>query len=166
MAALCRAPCSLRLSSKKLFSQASIRTRLPRSHPGRRCKSSLFSTSQASQIPSKAPLTPVEVPTQIKEAAPEALDIPAPLWYHRLGPVSNFFRSFNRVQQRRPLTVQFCTSLTVYLCGDLLAQEIGGERYDPKRTMRMLAIGAISSIPGYKWLLPFVSQGLARICVC
>lgn len=40
-----------------------------------------------------------------------------------------------------------------YLCGDLLAQEIGGEPYDPVRTARMLLIGSISSIPGYRWFL-------------
>jgi len=41
----------------------------------------------------------------------------------------------------------------VYLFGDLLAQEIGGERYNPNRTLRMLTIGAVASIPGYKWFL-------------
>lgn len=81
----------------------------------------------------------------------EPIDIPTSLWYQRLGPVTDFFSWFHRTQQKRPLTVQVCTSLTVYLCGDLLAQEIGGEKYDSKRTLRMLTIGAVASIPGYKW---------------
>lgn len=43
------------------------------------------------------------------------------------------------------------TSLVTYLCGDLIAQEIGGEEYDAGRTARMLVIGGLASIPGYKW---------------
>ena len=81
----------------------------------------------------------------------EPIDIPTSLWYQRLGPVTDFFSWFHRTQSKRPLTVQVCTSLTVYLCGDLLAQEIGGEKYDSRRTLRMLTIGAVASIPGYKW---------------
>lgn len=81
----------------------------------------------------------------------EPVDIPIQLWYHRLGPVSDFFRWFHRTQEKRPYTVQVCTTLTTYLCGDLLAQDIGGELYDPWRTLRMLTIGAIAAIPGYRW---------------
>lgn len=81
----------------------------------------------------------------------DPIDIPTSLWHQRLGPVTSFFSWFHRTQQKRPLTVQVCTSLTVYLCGDLLAQEIGGEKYDSTRTLRMLTIGAVASIPGYKW---------------
>jgi hypothetical protein len=81
----------------------------------------------------------------------EPVDIPIQLWYHRLGPVSKFFSWFHRMQLKRPYTVQLCTTLTTYLCGDLLAQDIGGELYDPNRTLRMLTIGAIAAIPGYKW---------------
>lgn len=81
----------------------------------------------------------------------EPVDIPIQLWYHRLGPVSTFFSWFHRMQMKRPYTVQLCTTLTTYLCGDLLAQDIGGELYDPNRTLRMLTIGAIAAIPGYKW---------------
>ena len=81
----------------------------------------------------------------------EPVDIPLQLWYHRLGPVSDFFKWFHRTQARRPYAVQVGTTLTTYLCGDLLAQDIGGELYDPVRTLRMLTIGAIASIPGYNW---------------
>jgi len=82
----------------------------------------------------------------------EPIDIPTPIaWYSRLGPVTTFFGWFHKTQQTRPLTVQLCTTSVVYLCGDLLAQEIGGELYDGQRTLRMLTIGAVASIPGYKW---------------
>lgn len=84
--------------------------------------------------------------------AKEPIDIPSNVsWYRRLGPVTRFFGWFHGTQQRRPLTVQLCTSTTIYLCGDLLAQDIGGEPYDGNRTLRMLTIGAVASIPGYKW---------------
>lgn len=82
----------------------------------------------------------------------EPIDIPSPqAWHQRLGPVTDFFSWFHKTQTRRPLTVQLSTSTLVYLLGDICAQEIGGEEYDGSRTLRMLAIGMISSIPGYKW---------------
>ena len=91
-------------------------------------------------------------PPNLEDVESAPIDIPTSLWYQRLGPVTHFFRWFHRTQEKRPYTVQISTSLTVYLFGDLLAQDIGGEYYDPKRTLRMLAIGAIASVPGYKWL--------------
>jgi hypothetical protein len=81
----------------------------------------------------------------------EQVDIPIQLWYHRLGPVTTFFSWFHKTQTKRPYTVQLCTTLTTYLAGDLLAQDIGGEPYDPIRTLRMLTIGALAAIPGYRW---------------
>ncbi|KIV94906.1 hypothetical protein PV10_02627 [Exophiala mesophila] len=83
----------------------------------------------------------------------EPVDIPIQLWYHRLGPVSTFFNWFHKTQLKRPYTVQLCTTLTTYFAGDLLAQDLGGERYDGSRTLRMLFIGAVAAIPGYKWFL-------------
>lgn len=38
------------------------------------------------------------------------------------GPVGRLGRSYSRVQQRRPYTTQLCSSVVVYLCGDLSAQ--------------------------------------------
>lgn len=90
-----------------------------------------------------------EVKDAVKE--PDPVDIPVSLWYKRLGPVTDFFSWFHKTQGKRPLTVQVCAILVTYLCGDLLAQDIGGEPYDPLRTLRMLTIGAVASIPGYKW---------------
>ena len=123
--------------------------RFPRSrhHHGQRNSST---SSSPKDSPKKQP------PHSSNEASSEAsngepIDIPIQLWYHRLGAVSTFFNWFHRTQERRPYTVQVCTTLTTYLCGDLLAQDIGGEPYDPRRTLRMLTIGALDSIPGYKW---------------
>lgn len=38
------------------------------------------------------------------------------------GPVGKLGRAYSRVQQRRPYATQLCSSVVVYLCGDLSAQ--------------------------------------------
>lgn len=103
----------------------------------------------------KTPHTPNQIVTEVPHSKEPSIvfDVPSPLWYHRLGPVKDFFGWFSRMQRRRPLTVTLATSLTTYFCGDILAQEIGREPYDGKRTLRMLSIGALASIPGYKWFM-------------
>lgn len=73
-----------------------------------------------------------------------------PLW-QRLGPLSKALNAFNRAQRKRPYVVQFTGSLVVYATGDLSAQYIGGDAYDPVRTLRNVAIGGGSSIPNYHW---------------
>lgn len=75
---------------------------------------------------------------------------PRPLW-ERLGLLSECFTGYARAQERRPWSTQFGTSLVVYLCGDLTAQYIDGEEYNPFRTLRHLTIGGIISIPSYLW---------------
>lgn len=128
--------------------------RLPRSRFQHAQRNSSNSTSpkDSTKPPTRNQLPSHTLNGAIVEAAKtEPVDIPIQLWYHRLGPVSTFFTWFDRMQLKRPYTVQLCTVLTTYLCGDLLAQDIGGELYDPIRTLRMLTIGAIAAIPGYKW---------------
>jgi len=75
---------------------------------------------------------------------------PRPFW-ERLGPLSEAFGAYARTQNRRPWATQIGTSLVVYLCGDLIAQKIDGEAYNPTRTLRHLTIGGICSIPAYSW---------------
>jgi len=102
----------------------------------------------------KTPHTPNQIVTEVPHSTePSIIDVPGPLWYHRLGPVKDFFSWFSRMQRRRPFGTTLATSLTTYLIGDVLAQEIGGEPYDGIRTLRMLTIGGLASIPGYKWFL-------------
>ncbi|KAJ4518868.1 hypothetical protein HRR78_001153 [Exophiala dermatitidis] len=139
----------------------SLRPRIPRGrrpqHDQQRSASNSSSSpkEQSTKLTETAlpPHVPNEVSIQSTKAAAEPVDIPIQLWYHRLGPVSTFFSWFHRTQVKRPYTVQVSTTLITYLCGDLLAQDIGGEPYDPIRTLRMLTIGAVASIPGYKWFL-------------
>lgn len=73
-----------------------------------------------------------------------------PIW-ERLGPLSEVFGAYARSQKKRPWATSVATSLIGYLCGDLLAQKIDGESYDPLRTLRHLTIGGICSIPAYSW---------------
>ena len=73
-----------------------------------------------------------------------------PLW-RRLGPVTEAFQTYGRSQSQRPYATQVATSIVIYCCGDLSAQRIGGEAYDPKRTARNILTGAICSIPAYNW---------------
>lgn len=73
-----------------------------------------------------------------------------PLW-QRLGPLTRAAEGYARAQRKRPLTTQLISSLVIYFCADLSAQNMSGSDYNPERTMRSLTIGAISSIPSYKW---------------
>ncbi|TQN69679.1 Protein SYM1, partial [Colletotrichum shisoi] len=79
-----------------------------------------------------------------------------PLW-QRLGPLTRAAEGYARAQRKRPLTTQLISSLVIYFCADLSAQNMSGNDYSPERTMRSLTIGAISSIPSYKWFI-FLSQ--------
>lgn len=73
-----------------------------------------------------------------------------PLW-QRLGPLTRAAEGYARAQRNRPLTTQFVSSLVIYFCADLSAQNMSGNDYSPERTVRSLIIGAVSSIPSYKW---------------
>ncbi|KAF7717494.1 Uncharacterized protein PECH_007952 [Penicillium ucsense] len=94
------------------------------------------------------------------------------------GPVGQLGRWYSRVQERRPYMTQLCSSVVVYLFGDLSAQLLfpsdppqptkfvdqtgqegddeqtaRGGGYDPWRTVRHLMVGAGSSIPSYNWFM-------------
>lgn len=129
---------------------ARIRPQAPKQHLRPERQSRRHASSKGNEGPPKSSSKPKEVKDAAEESA-QPVDIPASLWYKRLGPVTDFFSWFHKTQGRRPLTVQLCITLVTYLCGDLLAQDIGGEPYDGSRTLRMLTIGSLASIPGYKW---------------
>lgn len=136
----------------QLLARACRRHVLPRS---RRFSRNVFTKDQVKTAElQKTPHTPNQIVTEVPHSTEASfIDVPSPLWYHRLGPVKDFFSWFSRMQRRRPLGTTLATSLTTYLAGDLVAQEVGGEQYDGVRTLRMLAVGGLASIPGYKWFL-------------
>lgn len=76
---------------------------------------------------------------------------PARPFWQRLGVVSRGISAYGRTQQKYPYRTQFVTSLVIYFLGDLSAQSISGDEYDPARSGRALVISAFSSIPSYKW---------------
>lgn len=84
-----------------------------------------------------------------------------------LGPV---LQGYTKIQAQRPYTTQICTSISIWLCGDLSAQLLfppepiddsendgsfdksqGPQEYDPWRTARHLTVGIVASIPSYEW---------------
>ena len=79
-----------------------------------------------------------------------------PLW-QRFGVLSKGIALYGRSQQKNPYRTQFATSLVIYFLGDLSAQNLSGEKYDPVRMGRALVISAFSSIPSYKWLVLLTS---------
>lgn len=101
------------------------------------------------QRPSESTVCEVNSAVGTPSAAPEP--VPLASFVSRLGPITSFVRWYGRVHGRRPLFTQFCTSVTIYAIGDVCAQSMGGKEHDPRRTGRALVIGAISSIPVYKW---------------
>ncbi|KAL1874934.1 hypothetical protein VTK73DRAFT_10360 [Phialemonium thermophilum] len=105
------------------------------------------------KIDDKAAKIPAGEETQI----PVANNVPTLPFWQRLGPLSRAAEAYARAQRSRPYLTQLCSSLVIYFCADLSAQNISGKDYDSVRTARSLTIGAISAIPSYKWFV-FLSQ--------
>lgn len=77
------------------------------------------------------------------------MSTPSKLWKS----VKLFAAWYSRQQSHRPYTTQLCTTPLIYCTGDLSAQMIGGDGYDLSRTLRNLAVGAVISLPSYKWFM-------------
>ena len=96
---------------------------------------------------------------EVKVIHPSKMESPPPLW-QRLGPVSKGFNAYGRAHNRRPYMTQICSSLAIYFCGDLLAQNLEGEdyKYNVWRTGRNMVIGGICATPSYMWYVPTVDD--------
>ncbi|KAK7733708.1 hypothetical protein SLS53_008175 [Cytospora paraplurivora] len=103
--------------------------------------------------------TTVRRPQELQKAINSAATAPTPIaavrpaFWERLGPLTQFFRWYSKSNTQRPYLTQFLSSLAIFCTGDLAAQYFGGEEYDYKRTLRVLAISAGSSIIIFKWFL-------------
>ena len=64
-----------------------------------------------------------------------------------------FFNWYASQQRLRPYITQLCSTPIIFCVGDLSAQMLGGDDYDPHRSLRALIIGAVISIPSYEWFL-------------
>ncbi|RYP39578.1 hypothetical protein DL767_002126 [Monosporascus sp. MG133] len=93
----------------------------------------------------KKPKTEDSIPVQ------NTVDL-LPFW-QRLGPLTRAGQAYARAQRRRPWATQVTSTLVIYFCADLSAQHMSGNSYDPKRTVRSLIIGGVSSIPSYTWFM-------------
>ena len=102
---------------------------------------------QSRQQSSSNKKTPGPADNQI----PVANNVPTLPFWQRLGPLTRAAEAYARAQRARPYTTQLCSSLIIYLAADMSAQSMSGTDYAPERTVRSLIIGAISSIPSYKW---------------
>lgn len=69
------------------------------------------------------------------------------------SPVAKFFDWYSRQQHHRPYITELCSTPLIYCLGDFTAQMLGADDYDPYRTVRSITIGAVASIPSYKWFL-------------
>ncbi|KAL3468037.1 hypothetical protein BJX64DRAFT_246763 [Aspergillus heterothallicus] len=135
-----------------------------------------------SSSPAETQNTPSTSSPRPSEAAPSVPARSGPRSLRQIiqaGPVGRFGRSYSRFQEQRPYTTQICSSVVIYLCGDLSAQFLFPEKpsrgeqknteadakgqedaiveegggYDPWRTMRHLTVGIGSSIPSYNWFM-------------
>lgn len=75
---------------------------------------------------------------------------PLPLW-QRLGPLTTAVQAYARAQNKSPYKTQVATAVVIYIAGDLSAQYVSGNEYDPVRTLRNAVIGCVAAIPNYKW---------------
>ena len=110
---------------------------------------SAASGSAKPSVNGKVPQSPKT--SEATQPAAKEGEVPTSIFWRSLEPVMHHFRSFDRLQARRPLAVQFGASIIVYAFGDVVAQSIEDTAYDPKRTIRNMVIGGIISVPGYKW---------------
>ncbi|KAF4975593.1 hypothetical protein FZEAL_7646 [Fusarium zealandicum] len=95
--------------------------------------------------PPKTPKTQDSIPVPSTVA-------PLPLW-QRLGPLTTAGQGYARAQSKRPYTTQVVTAIVIFIFGDLSAQYVSGDEYDPARTVRNAVIGAAAAIPNYKWFI-------------
>ncbi|KAL3493440.1 hypothetical protein BJX62DRAFT_81361 [Aspergillus germanicus] len=131
------------------------------------------SPAESNNTPSSSPPLSEVPPSVPAPSAPRSLR-----QIIKAGPVGRLGRSYSQFQERRPYTTQVCSSIVIYLCGDLSAQFLFPEKpsraeqsmdssekgqedavieergvYDPWRTMRHLTVGIGSSIPSYNWFM-------------
>ncbi|KAK1755435.1 hypothetical protein QBC47DRAFT_422696 [Echria macrotheca] len=99
------------------------------------------------------PSQPTDKSARTEDQIPTPNNIPTLPFWQRLGPLTRAAEAYGRSQRKRPLTTQLCSSLVIYFASDLSAQHMGGQDYDPVRTVRSLLIGGIASIPSFKWFV-------------
>lgn len=82
-------------------------------------------------------------PTSLTQSAPRLF----------LRPFLRLFNWYARQQKTRPYITQLWSTPLIFCIGDLSAQGIGDDDYDPQRSIRAIAVGAVISIPNYMWII-------------
>lgn len=95
----------------------------------------------------------IETTAGPRSKVPQSISI-----WRRLGPLRKAVDRYDQTLRARPYTTQVATSVTIYFFGDLGAQKIEGQAYDPLRAARNVTIGAVVSIPGY---LSYISSDVS-----
>lgn len=99
-------------------------------------------------------------PSAVKQEGKLATSSSLSLW-RRLSPLRQVFSAYSRAQKERPWVTQVCSVTTIWCCGDFVAQRIGGDEYNPRRTLRHVTIGFIVAIPTHTWsVYPEEDQGI------
>ncbi|KAL4795347.1 hypothetical protein BDV19DRAFT_362954 [Aspergillus venezuelensis] len=108
-------------------------------------KSDAPTPSHSSSHPPKPYSQGPRHPPPLPEAAP--LSVPAQPGSRTLGqrilagPVGRAGRSYSRFQEKRPYTTQLCSSVVIYLCGDLSAQFFFPPEQDKEKTSKTVEDG-------------------------
>ena len=79
------------------------------------------------------------------------------------SPLSPALNAYGRSQTTRLYATQFYTGLVIYFLGDLSAQSIRAETYDPYRTAGALIIGGLAAIPTFRWCVHFAAFLISSI---
>ncbi|KAI0899553.1 hypothetical protein F4806DRAFT_492546 [Annulohypoxylon nitens] len=116
------------------------KTRLSRSAPRR------FQSSNSGPKPS------VSEAAKSSPAPAAASAQPVSIWL-RLGPLTRAGQAYARSQRNRPWATQIGSALAIYFAADISAQRISGKEYVPERTLRNMAIGAVSAVPCFLWFV-------------
>lgn len=110
--------------------------------------------SSHSHPPRPSITRPNRPPNVQRPSSPTSSENPAAAFPSRyFRPLARFFAWYARQQSLRPYITQLCSTPIIFGVGDLSAQTIGDDEYDLARSLRTIIIGAVISIPSYKWFL-------------
>lgn len=90
--------------------------------------------------------------SDVKTTSPPA-PVPAPAPSPYLRPAVRFFKWYRHHERHSPHTTQLWITPLIYLAGDLSAQLITGDDYDPARALRAVLVGTVVAVPSYRWLM-------------
>lgn len=70
---------------------------------------------------------------------------------NRRGALTCLAEAYGKANGKRPFVVQMASALVIFALGDMFAQRIGRDKYDPVKTARTAFIGGTIGFPQFKW---------------